>query len=670
MTYGLQRRKKMMKKTLKITLRSDLCVGTGKGFAAIIDEDTAIDEYGIPFIPGKRIKGCLRELAEETFEISEKKLNDIFGTRGNDEAGSLIISDAKINDYDSQLDEIKSAISAGQIKANDITELFCSVRANTAIENDTAKKNSLRFTRVVNRTSPIDNKPLVFYADIEYDEVYNEDISKLFKALRNIGYRRNRGWGCIKCELLDFESSFILEKKDFDNNKNYRISYTVYLQGDLMLPAADANQSLDYIPGTSVLGAFAGIYIKKYGEAEFNEYFFSSDIKFGNLYISDKEGTEYMPAPAFLAKIKAAQENEKGIYNMILNADEDDKKDIKPQYKPLKKGYINMEKGYKEPDAEIVYHNAINTKESKENKGGLYTQYCISSGQYFKGYVDVNGDKAEKIFSLFDSGKINFGRSRNSQYSHCLIKDINIEEIKEYEVELKNKTLAAYLCESDIVLLENGRYTVSLEDLCKNLDVSVDRINKFTRISTRIISGYNAKWNMKKPQFPVIKAGSCVVFEADKDDKKPEFIYIGTKQNEGYGRIRLISDAKAFLIKENADSNNKAVDCSSVLLKEIKKCRADENTLEKAIEAGLKINLNPSQVGRIILMCKESDSFEDFARRIESIKTDDTRNEAKRCFGEDTIKKIIGESCDWNAGKRYIIDALTIKKYQLRRKNK
>ena len=49
---------------LKITLKSDLCVGSGYSFAGIIDSDICYDDCGFPYIPAKRIKGCLREAYE------------------------------------------------------------------------------------------------------------------------------------------------------------------------------------------------------------------------------------------------------------------------------------------------------------------------------------------------------------------------------------------------------------------------------------------------------------------------------------------------------------------------------------------------------------------------------------------------------------------------------
>ena len=44
----------MMRKLMKIELKSDLCAGVGKHYAAILNSDTALDEYGLPYT---QIKG-------------------------------------------------------------------------------------------------------------------------------------------------------------------------------------------------------------------------------------------------------------------------------------------------------------------------------------------------------------------------------------------------------------------------------------------------------------------------------------------------------------------------------------------------------------------------------------------------------------------------------------
>ena len=48
---------------LTIKLLSDLCTYSGDTYNSVVDTDVVYDENGIPYIPAKRIKGCIREAA-------------------------------------------------------------------------------------------------------------------------------------------------------------------------------------------------------------------------------------------------------------------------------------------------------------------------------------------------------------------------------------------------------------------------------------------------------------------------------------------------------------------------------------------------------------------------------------------------------------------------------
>lgn len=674
-----------MKKKLEITLMSDLCAGVGKHFAAVIDLDTAIDEYGIPFIPSRRLKGCMREVA---VMIGSEKINEIFGKRGCNAPGSLSITDATIEDYDNVVDAL---VAQGDISPNSVADIFCSVRSETAIDGDNVKDGSLRFIRVVNKYSPIDSKPLKFIAEIEFDDCFENEIQKICKGLRNIGYRRNRGFGAVKCTLTDSADEFITDKYEFDPNAKYELKYTVYLQSDIMLPSTDTNHSLDYIPGTAVIGALAS----KYTGSDFNEVFLSGDVYFSNLYISDKSYSEYIPAPRFLAKVKAATEIEdKGIKNLIavnesVENNEDDNK-LPKHYKPLKSGYINPDCGYKKPKTKIVYHNAVNTDES-----GLYTQYCLCNGQFFKGSVIAKGKLTEEIYALFKSGTISFGRSKTAQYAKCKIVKIEnkiiSESDKENTIKLTAGSTAAYICESDVVLTdENGAFTTELTELLKVLKLeNHQKLRKETSIATRIVSGYNSKWNLKKPQLPAIRSGSVVVFTVDSDMQASEYLYIGEKQNEGFGKVRLLPSADNFVVSQSVISDSNTEKAENPIILEIKNRRIDDMIISKAIIKGEEIKLNASQTGRITLMCKEAESYEDFINRVSGIKTESVKKEAMSYFNKEELNAVFDdifnnspfEGCIgsqdkkkkefvWKKFKKYIIDVLTVRKYKIKREGK
>ena len=69
---------------LIIRLLSDLCTCSGDTHNSLVDTDVVYDENGIPYIPAKRIKGCIREVAQEMVElgIADAEMHEIFGKEG------------------------------------------------------------------------------------------------------------------------------------------------------------------------------------------------------------------------------------------------------------------------------------------------------------------------------------------------------------------------------------------------------------------------------------------------------------------------------------------------------------------------------------------------------------------------------------------------------------
>ena len=84
---------------LIITLKSDLCAGSGYSYAGIIDNDICYDAFGIPYIAARRLKGCLREAAE-LIGLSEEEICDLFGSGGDDKVKGIYIDNGYIDHYE------------------------------------------------------------------------------------------------------------------------------------------------------------------------------------------------------------------------------------------------------------------------------------------------------------------------------------------------------------------------------------------------------------------------------------------------------------------------------------------------------------------------------------------------------------------------------------------
>jgi CRISPR-associated protein Csx10 len=192
-------------KTIKMTIEllSDTLSGSGEGFGAIIDTDVQYDEFGIPYISSKRIKGLLKNSLSDIFDMpaineprKEEILNKLFGEKGSVLPSSLEMSDFFIVDYEN------AKVWFGYLResypdifsSEKILSSFTNIRRQTRVENGVAADHSLRTFRVV-------NKKTRFEADITLDDEFEEYFALACANLRRIGGKRNRGLGKVTCKL-------------------------------------------------------------------------------------------------------------------------------------------------------------------------------------------------------------------------------------------------------------------------------------------------------------------------------------------------------------------------------------------------------------------------------------------------------------------------------------
>lgn len=185
----------------KIEFHTDWHCGSGLAAGADVDALVVKDEKGMPFIPGKTIKGLVREAVEEIFVLQGKNLDDnffdAFGFFEKDKEqmrkGSMFFTNATLED-----DEYKAIVSnnAARFMYRDI--------ASTAIDNDCiAKEHSLRKMEVV--------VPCILFCTIYgVPKDLDEKIEYAMKFIKRMGQNRNRGLG--RCTIT------VAERKEEDND--------------------------------------------------------------------------------------------------------------------------------------------------------------------------------------------------------------------------------------------------------------------------------------------------------------------------------------------------------------------------------------------------------------------------------------------------------------------
>lgn len=201
----------MKKYTLVIELLSPAHIGSGDGFGAIIDSDVIFDELGIPYIPAKRVKGCLRDSAMEVCEFFNQanvpfsgEIDKLFGKPGGLKSAPVFFSNLYLPQYHKNKMWLKHFIEdtkfGNVVTSTGICETFTEIRQQTRISSSgIAQEGSLRTIRVV-------NEGLIFEGDIFFEE---EDATLLrtlvFACMncRSFGTTRNRGFGEIHCYVRD-----------------------------------------------------------------------------------------------------------------------------------------------------------------------------------------------------------------------------------------------------------------------------------------------------------------------------------------------------------------------------------------------------------------------------------------------------------------------------------
>lgn len=635
---------------MTITLKSDLCSASGDGFSLTIDTDVCYDKYGFPLIPSRRLKGCMLEAANY---IGAEYTEEIFGVSGNEKSGSLRIGNAVLENYELLKEQAKRS---GK-NAQQILPLFTSVRASTAIENDTAKKESLRFMRTVDHFSPLDGKETVFCAQIECDEKYYGQLERICRAVRNIGYKRSRGFGAVSCRLAKSDAfpKITVGGNIADDEKDYEIIYSVRTNSPIMLPGAKSDETEDYIGGTSVMGFFAAQYLKSHGaDGRFGEIFLKDNVIFSNLYILSENGTAAVPAPSAVSKDKTADGQ---VY--INSLTEEKNGDTIP--KPLKGGYF-ADGSEVRVKTETIYHH------SRKDGGNLYTQTCISAEQSFGGSIRGKGKYLREIAGILGGGKISAGRSKTAQYSEC---DVIFADIKELSVGYleysKGDDIAAVFCSDAIFNGENGSCLAGLEYVCEQLKIS-EADKKRSHMKYKTVTGYMSAGRYKKPHIRAVKAGSTICFKAS-GAPIPKTGFFGEKNGEGFGEVRFV---KAEDIMKLGGFKFPAAEKTASdygLLQELldknaerEKMRMDAVKYAKENKDRL-IRLTPSFVGRALLMIRQADGYDDLLARINSVKDENKKNEAKNIA--ERAERYVGAK----AWREYLEIVFLLAKYFIRGKD-
>lgn len=620
-----------MNAKLKIELLSNTCVALGSSSGETSDMDVYQDKFGRPYIPSKRLKGLIRSIIEEFNYLTNNSIdiNSLLGkpcetaesiTKGI--GGSVFIEDAIL--------ENESSIS---------------IKTQTAIDETTheAMKGSLRTIKVI-------DKGAVFVSNVALDSDTDfNNLSKTLVLLRHMGLNRNRGLGLIKVTL----------EKDFNQAKklNYNIINSKLLKikieniSNLMISSIDQNETINYIPSSTILGYFANKYIKvNNDERKLHELFLTEGhLIFSNAYISDDEFNEYMPCPVFIKKYKNLSETGSVEYVNKFIKDEVNNK-VERKIASLDNKFIKVSTFENkidinnldliEPEYEYSYHHSLKSNGKVDQ---FYQFLSLEKNQHFVGYVYGEIEKLKELFKAVNEEIVYFGKSKNSQYGKC---KISIESVKE-----KKNNGDVLIFKAPVSLTINNKEILEANGIAKhiNSNLSVDNYSlKYTNLG-----GFNMLWGLPKIARTAIDGGSYIELN-------------GTKTSDIESFLNKCNVSKFdYIIVDGSNLENANIPYIKKEDKGIEEYKSEDllvktQALSKYYETKNKVSINQTQLERLLLLLKETSSLNEFNKEVVLIANDNIRSKVNKLLND--VKSEYNES----NYKLYLTTYLNLLKWEVR----
>lgn len=523
---------------ISIKLLSDLCCYSGEVYNTTVDTDVVYDDYGLPYIPAKRLKGCIREAALELYEMGlMPHYNAIFGKEGSD-ASAFTISNARVENYDAKVKELKQFEKTDFVNQQNVLSLYTYLRTQTAVDTNTgtAIENSLRTLRVL-------NKGLIFYADVDLENKdYVEEFKNAVSMVKHMGVSRTRGLGLVELKIknnLSASVKHVLFKENELKDEN-KISYTIHLNSPLICKSAQGNQAKteDYIAGSKVLGLIA----RSMGSGAYQKIM--NDIVVSNAYVS-LNGNRSLPGRNSLQKIKNQSyvDGKMDIVDMMYFKNDNDKE----QRTPANIDYMTEKNEVLSVEEQISYHHQRPSDKSigraTSREGQFYQLASICESQTFKGWIYANRETAKQIMNAVSKlGQVRMGYGRNSEFGQI---DFTLDSVKDATSKDTLIHDADLLLASDVILYNDNGMLVADVNVLKdylNAYFGVDDIEIDTPfISYNTIGGFNVTWKRKKQIFSALAKASCMKIHSDTGFKASynHSYFIGERVSEGFGEIVL-----------------------------------------------------------------------------------------------------------------------------------
>ena len=624
----------------------------GSGLAAGADADLLVikDKNGFPYVPGKTVKGLIREAVDlldpaiqssddykRVFGISEGNRNKENGNRSDS-----FFKDATLQDKEQKF-----------IVQNNLTQHLYQNISGTAIEDDgTAKDNSLRKIQVT--------IPCVLEGEIiDVPKGMVDAVSDAMKYIKRLGAWRNRGLG--RCSFEEIETNE-LEVLPVENNSHAGarnlLKFRCKLLTDVVLnqksASEGANSTLDFIPGSNFLGiAAAGIYQDpSIGQDIKLKLFHTEFVRYGDAHPANGLNRSLrMPACLFFAK----GEDEKGrshyVHHEIKDVTSEELRKI--QLKQERTGYVDFlplnegkeAKRFK-VKTDFAIKSAYDRKLRRSLDENMFGYQSMGKGltYYFSVEIDSSlSDYAERIKTELE-GIHRIGRSRSAQYGLVEISECDYSEVESNKNVVKSGELLVVYADSRLIFLDDDNIPTFQPN---SKQITGNETDEILWDKSQLRTFQYAPYNYQRRCFDTdrcgIEKGSVIVVKVTKDtDVSSLNSHLGSYQNEGFGKVIYNPDflkvegngLLAYKIEPKEDvENEEVIDPNTILTNFLagrEKIRKEEAEIYKAVNEWVnkdRIRVYAKEsfasqwgnIRNIALQCSTSDQLIDKLFRIKGV---------------------------------------------------
>lgn len=571
--------------TIRLEMLSDWHVGTGYGDATV-DRAVRRDRDGLPYVPGKTLRGVLRDACEQVaygldegargpwHEVLETVFGDQPSLREDDparppRAGALHLGDARLPEADAAVLRGKPALARATT--------FVKPGVKISYKTGAAEPKCLRFDEVARAGLQLEAQAAL-QLPAEASSQTRLAASALLVAglarLERLGGKRRRGTGRVRAQVAgmseeDRRELFELLRTDPDLAApaaaestpaaasfasaatgsgwvSLRVALTTH--GPVCVPrrtVGNVIETLDRIPGYQLLPAVA----RALGATGVD---LRPAIAAGDLVVTDAciaiDGEPALPAPRCLATEK--KDGARGEVHNVFGST------ALEQPRPLVGWYVRLRDGAvvaARPEISATTHNSIDDKAQRPaGAGGVYTVEAIAPGTLLLFEVKLREPVAEALASADPAwhqrlaGQWLLGAAKSAEYGRCEARPLGEPAPSAAEPRQVPAHATVWLTSDTLVRDERLRPATSPDAFAAALGRALGVGCRVLRAETDTarIESWQRSWGLPRPSLIGLAAGSAfdVEFDGTPDPARVaelETSGIGERRAEGFGQIRI-----------------------------------------------------------------------------------------------------------------------------------